>query len=424
MPIERSGSGGGAPALPPRTTRVRATYRVVTPLFLGGASQQAELRAPSVRGALRFWYRAANPRFMDDERPGEENAASSVERRLFGAVSGTGSQSRVLTRVWGSDMARWTWSRDAVNPFTDRRHRYARNGLIYLGFPFHFGRGAPRDAIAPGARVTVDSLVLDRGYDAATNGADRRGLLASLWLLGTFGGLGARCRRGFGGLELEGWAADGHDAEPWRADMGALSVHPESGTLAALGARISAGLAVIEGWLGEWRVTARHPHLGEAMDIRFIPQGHTGRDAFLPALNAAGRELQDFRQLSAPDYQTVKDQISGKGRLQHSPSRSVFGLPLTFRYQSLNGKSETFVPRRAETDVKQPDRHGSLLWIRLVTCADGLHPMFVRLDGAVPGVDPPAAFSRSGLRLGPASPELLDEFMRGVGGWSRKGGSR
>ncbi|HPU57120.1 MAG TPA: type III-B CRISPR module RAMP protein Cmr1, partial [Verrucomicrobiota bacterium] len=37
-----------------------ATYRIVTPMFLGGANpeSQAELRISSIKGALRFWWRA------------------------------------------------------------------------------------------------------------------------------------------------------------------------------------------------------------------------------------------------------------------------------------------------------------------------------------------------------------------------------
>ncbi|MBA4369031.1 MAG: type III-B CRISPR module RAMP protein Cmr1, partial [Desulfobacterium sp.] len=32
---------------------------IVTPMFLGGSDpKKAELRAPSVKGALRFWWRA------------------------------------------------------------------------------------------------------------------------------------------------------------------------------------------------------------------------------------------------------------------------------------------------------------------------------------------------------------------------------
>lgn len=37
---------------------------IVTPLFLGGADpNKAELRAPSIKGSLRFWWRAFNPHF-------------------------------------------------------------------------------------------------------------------------------------------------------------------------------------------------------------------------------------------------------------------------------------------------------------------------------------------------------------------------
>ena len=45
-------------------TEIEATYRVVTPMFCGGAGAgSAELRMPSFKGVLRFWWRAlARPR--------------------------------------------------------------------------------------------------------------------------------------------------------------------------------------------------------------------------------------------------------------------------------------------------------------------------------------------------------------------------
>lgn len=48
-----------------RLVTLQATYRLVTPMFLGGADQNncAELRAPSIKGALRFWYRTIDPGF-------------------------------------------------------------------------------------------------------------------------------------------------------------------------------------------------------------------------------------------------------------------------------------------------------------------------------------------------------------------------
>jgi len=37
---------------------IKATYKIVTPMFLGGADHEEEIRVPSIKGALRFWWRA------------------------------------------------------------------------------------------------------------------------------------------------------------------------------------------------------------------------------------------------------------------------------------------------------------------------------------------------------------------------------
>ena len=40
-------------------TAIEATYLVTTPVFCGGAHRErAELRPPSFKGVLRFWWRA------------------------------------------------------------------------------------------------------------------------------------------------------------------------------------------------------------------------------------------------------------------------------------------------------------------------------------------------------------------------------
>ena len=67
----------------------------VTPLWIGGASRQAELRPPSVRGSLRFWFRALAGGLLGEELRnvweaegavfGNTTRASSVVVRLFGS---------------------------------------------------------------------------------------------------------------------------------------------------------------------------------------------------------------------------------------------------------------------------------------------------------------------------------------------------
>ncbi|MDQ7005467.1 MAG: type III-B CRISPR module RAMP protein Cmr1 [Ghiorsea sp.] len=41
---------------------IEATYRIVTPMFIGGAEGKPDdgIRPPSFKGALRFWWRALN----------------------------------------------------------------------------------------------------------------------------------------------------------------------------------------------------------------------------------------------------------------------------------------------------------------------------------------------------------------------------
>ncbi len=42
-------------------TVINATYRIVTPMFIGNAEQKADsVRPPAIKGALRFWWRALN----------------------------------------------------------------------------------------------------------------------------------------------------------------------------------------------------------------------------------------------------------------------------------------------------------------------------------------------------------------------------
>jgi CRISPR-associated protein Cmr1 len=63
------------------------TLELLTPCFCAGANQaKAEIRAPSIRGQLRWWFRALG-------------GTSSDERSIFGGVAGTASSSSIILRV-------------------------------------------------------------------------------------------------------------------------------------------------------------------------------------------------------------------------------------------------------------------------------------------------------------------------------------
>ena len=66
-------------------TEIEATYRVVTPMFCGGANPgHAELRIPSFKGVLRFWWRA----LAWSRQDGDLEMIRREEDKLFGSAGG------------------------------------------------------------------------------------------------------------------------------------------------------------------------------------------------------------------------------------------------------------------------------------------------------------------------------------------------
>ena len=67
-----------------------ATYNIVTPMFTGGADQIPDgIRPSSVKGVVRFWWRALNwGRFWEQSSSNEVSALQNLheeEARLFGS---------------------------------------------------------------------------------------------------------------------------------------------------------------------------------------------------------------------------------------------------------------------------------------------------------------------------------------------------
>jgi len=384
---------------------LRVTFEVLTPLFLGGADMAPELRAASLKGLLRFWYRAADPAYQQHEAD------------IFGG-SGTGQgQSRVLLRIETDRLPRpWSWKDGRPERFNQGSGRNTRNGLTYLGYPFQM-RGGERQAIPPGQRFTLRCLMSCFGKDETPQDQRvKRAVVAACWLLGHFGAAGSRSRRGFGSLALKDWEPKGGvwpgpDALPLTANAASAD---QARQMLEQGCETLAGWFPADGMDGAGWKSAQHPHLGPAFRHRLLDRnpGHSDWTATLAAL---GRALQDFRVRRAPDYQAIKDHVLALARrggrpLATAPTRASFGLPLTFRYGSVGGRPVTFVPFDARERMSF-DRHGSLLLLRLLPVGTALHPLFVRMDGAVPGQAPGVAIRGSGQALRSPAENAMDAFF-------------
>ena len=161
-----------------------------------------------------------------------------------------------------------------------------------------------------------------------------------------------------------------------------------------------------------------NPHLGPALGIRLLQEGFALGD-WEGILSYMGGLLQDFRLRSKPDYQDVKEHLMARSRqggqfMQNTPSRATFGMPLTFRYSSIRG-DVTFLPY--DERVKGAfERHGSLLHLRTAVIGDRLYPLFIRLDGDVPGIAPRGAIRGQGRPLRRPKENSMDRFLNSLAG--------
>lgn len=151
------------------------TCRVITPMFLAGADGSTpELRAASIKGAMRFWWRALNGHLsLGDLR--------KQETEIFGGV-GTGdeggSRSSFSLRVNGSvDLDKDVVQEKSVP------HKQYKSASIKIGKKY--------DVI----------LTVSDNYHIAN--FDTNKLIALFQLTCILGGLGRRSRRGMGSVVIE-----------------------------------------------------------------------------------------------------------------------------------------------------------------------------------------------------------------------------
>ncbi len=187
----------------PMLTEIEATYQVTTPMFCGGADPaRAELRLPSFKGVLRFWWRAlAWPRL-----DGDLKAIKCEEDKLFGSADG--GQSHVLMRL-----------KDYEKPKTNAGHSLRLGpGARYLGYGV-MERNPERYYLTAPFEFTVRM----RGRDL--DPTQLSSLEDAIITLGALGGIGARSRKGYGSLMLRSLTVDGKSK--WNAPQSTEKLRPK-----------------------------------------------------------------------------------------------------------------------------------------------------------------------------------------------------
>ena len=297
---------------------IEADYRVLTPMFCAGAEQsRPELRAPSFKGVLRFWWRA----LAWSRLAGDLNKIHKEEDHIFGGPGAGGSRVAMQIAISGGRPAEL--GKGGILKIAGNTGPVVGDGARYLGYGL-------MEAFGSRTKNTESGQLLRACYLAPFNFTVRlhcRGLSEmevievskALQAAGLFGGLGARTRRGYGSIVLQGLRIDGE--QQWQIPV----LFDDFGS--AL--RGCTPTSAPEG-LPPYTAFCRHSRI---LAVRAQSSGP------LDLLNVIGREMVRFRSwgkngkilggensltLFSEDHDLMKQPPRQRDR---HPQRIVFGLP-------------------------------------------------------------------------------------------------
>lgn len=189
---------------------LKATYKIVTPMFIGGANQTTTdgIRPPSIKGALRFWWRALNwGRFWKESQEDEEKALQSLhqeEARLFGASMGskenTGGQGCFLLSVTQPEKISINDNWPPNDP--NNTASYMAYGLLKTNEEEHRFAIEESKNTANKKEISNIEFELKFVFKNKVKESDIQQINQALEAWSLFGGLGGRSRRAMGSITL------------------------------------------------------------------------------------------------------------------------------------------------------------------------------------------------------------------------------
>lgn len=382
---------------------LEAKFRVVTPLFMSGSDKsKAELRVPSIKGVLRFWWRA-----LALERLGSVTEVREDESRIFGSAGNDVGQAKVHLRLKLPENA--GQYKDPILKYADGEP--VGPGARYLGY-------GVVEAVASRKKNTKEGQILRSCLKYPFNGAlnllfkngtsdgDVENVASALIAMGLFGGLGSRSRKGYGSFNLvelklgeETLFRMPRDVEDLKLNIGSffkdhcITAHSRLPPYTAYSDQTR--IDIVESGSDPLRLLNS---VGEAMQL-YRSWGRNGK------VNDQNSE-RNFKD----DHDLVADAI--KTRVSTHPRRVVFGLPHNYYFSSYQEKVDV-KPARLE-------RRASPLFIHIQELSNGQYAAVTAIF--------PSEFLPEGERIRVGSSvvpqnvdySVLEEFIDGKNGYGKQ----
>lgn len=285
-----------------------AKFTVNTPMFMSGANQkQAELRTASIKGVIRFWWRALH--YAEFETL---SALKKREEELFGSTKRQASV-RFVIKYSHSQLS-------FDNPKSKPVWLQRKKGCVYLGFGvIDFKEELEHPCIQHNKIFTL-KLVAKNEIDPS--------IINAVKLFGLIGGAGAKSRKGYGSVSLVDLKKNEEpincpdDMESYKKELQELLSQAEKFSLPAeYSFTAFSDAARVDALLSGPDPIAILNNYGEAMQLyRSWGRENSGRWE-LPNRREAEQNFKD-------DHDWFKDVPSFRSnKPDFHPERALFGLP-------------------------------------------------------------------------------------------------
>ncbi len=319
----------------------------ITPMFLAGADGKTpELRAPSIKGALRFWWRAMNGNL-------KENLLEN-EGKLFGCSEEKIGRSKIIVKVKEI-------TKEVNNNFKD---------LIW-----DYNRRVPKSGYEGISYLFYSTVMQQRPYFQKLNfnillqSSKKEDLKKAgyiFWIFAMFGGIGTRARRGGGNFQVSSLI----DPENIINDI-SFNTNPKEKIDIKFYLESNFKKIKVNFNLG---TDIEYANLASAKVYYLNPY-----DKWTISLNSLGTKFQQFRTRSSPDYESVKEYIT-TGNINNPIEKAILGLPLSYRYRSLetsDGKPKSALIEGSKEDFQ---RSASPIFFRIIKFQNKYYPVILIFD--------------------------------------------
>jgi len=361
----------------PAGKQITLHLKTITPMFGGGFEPRetdpiSPVRAAAIRGHLRFWWRALYGAAF-------ENAEQlfAAEEKLWGSAAHEVKEGdKIVTKGPGQVSVRV----QVLKPGELRRYSqvapkaHPRHGPQHGVFLFPFQQQNRENIPEANCRTGLEFQLELAGPDSAMQEIEDT---IRIWL--TFGGIGARTRRGCGALTVE------REPQNWLPPVGVNARRQWfSRLIRAGGNRRDAFHTILSGA----SVVVAHPRQDPVEAWRELGvfwsrfrKGHVGSHEYSPM---SGAKWNDYRTLS---------KSSGRDRLELA--KPFLGLPIIFQRFRGARFSGTLEPaesgRMASPVIMKPLAHPDGSYSPMVVVLRAPEPERIKIDSRVVELRPPAS---------------------------------